>query len=302
MMKILLTGATGFVGNHIRKEIDIADNQIMFLIANGEEFIFRNSNSIAIKADLKNLTKIKDKIKTFAPEACIHCAWQGIPDYSEDVSKLNLFNSLALVDLLLKETSCKKLIIAGSCFEYGKTLGICKEHETGTPNQFFTWAKQSLYNYSDLMARNNNRTLIWFRMFYVYGANQRIEALIPSLISSFQNNEKPKINKPFNANDFIYMPDAAKAYRLALVKNVPSGIYNIGSGGSTRVIDICRLVEKKILGSSLITDQIEKECDRTQDVNFHADTSKTQKILGFKAERSLDEGISHYITSLGNKK
>lgn len=299
-MKILFTGATGFVGYHIRKEIDISDNHLMFLVPDGEEFIPKNSNSIVIKADLKDLMQIQNKIKAFAPEACIHCAWQGIPDYSEDVSKLNLLNSISLADMLLKETQCKKLIISGSCFEYGKALGICKEHETGKPNQFFTWAKQSLYNYTELLAQRNNRLLIWFRMFYVYGANQRIEALIPSIVSSFRKNEKPKINRPFNANDFIYMPDAAKAYKLALEKDIASGIYNIGSGSSTRVIDICRLVEKKILGSSSITDQIEKECDRTQDFNFYADTSKTQKCLGFKSEKSLEEGISLYINSLGN--
>lgn len=297
-MKILFTGATGFVGYHIRKEIDIADHHIMFLVADGEEFIPENCNSIVIKSDLRDLKQIRDKIKAFAPEACIHCAWQGIPDYSEDVAKLNLLNSISLADLLLKETQCKKLIISGSCLEYGKTLGICKEHETGKPNQFFTWAKQSLYNYTELLARRNGRLLTWFRMFYVYGANQRIEALIPSIVSSLRKNKKPKINRPFNANDFIYMPDAAKAYKLALEKDVDSGIFNIGSGVSTRVIDICRIVEKKILGSSSISDQIEKECDSTQDLNFYADTSKTQKYLGFKSEKSIDEGISLYISSL----
>lgn len=301
MMKILFTGVTGFVGNHIRKELEIADDKLMFLIAEGEEFTPRNSNSIVIRADLKDLAKIKDVIKTFAPEACIHCAWQGIPDYGEDVSKLNLFNSISLVDLLFKETSCKKLIISGSCFEYGKIKGICREPETGMPSQFFTWAKQSLYSYTDLMAKNNDRSLIWFRMFYVYGPNQRIGSLIPSLVSSFQDRKKLKINKPFNANDFIYMPDAAKAYKLALEKDVVSGIYNIGSGGSTRVIDICRLVEEKLLSSTSISDEIEKNCERTQDVNFYADASKTQKLLGFRAEKSLEEGISLYINSLGIK-
>lgn len=300
-MKILFTGATGFVGSHIRSEIETVNNEILFLVPEGENLSAAGKNSKIIETNLRDIEKVKNKIKSFSPEVCIHCAWQGIPDYSEEISKLNLINSIKLVDFLFKETRCSKLVISGSCFEYGKTKGICRENKTGTPSQFFAWAKQSLYNYSNLMARNKGQSLIWFRMFYVYGPGQRKESLIPSLVSSFQKGEKPNINRPFNANDFIYMPDAAKAYKLAIEKDVFSGIYNIGSGISTRVIDICRLVEKKVSVTSSITDEINKECDRTQDVDFYADTSKMQRLLGWRTETSIEDGIVLYLNSMEDK-
>lgn len=301
-MKILFTGATGFVGSHIRKETEKADNEIMFLIAEGEEFTPKSGNSIVIKADLRDLAKIKDAIKSFGPEACIHCAWQGIPDYGEEMSKLNLFNSIALMDLLFKETGCKKAIISGSCLEYGKIKGVCRESETGKPNRFFAWAKQSLYSYADLLASKNDRALIWFRMFYVYGPGQRKGSLIPSIVSSFQKGEKPDINRPFNANDFIYMADAAKAYRTVLEKEIASGIYNLGSGKATRVSDICRLVEQKITGSDLVTKEIEGKCDKRQDVNFYADITKTRKQTGWAAKTTIKEGIEMYIKNPDGEK
>lgn len=300
-MRILFTGATGFVGSNIRNKIETEGNEVLFLIAPGEKISPQNGKSKVIEADLKDIVKVRDKIKSFDPEACIHCAWQGIPDYSEEVSKINLDNSINLIDVLFKDTACKKLIVSGSCLEYGKTKGICMETENGDPSLFFSWAKIALYYYANLMAKNNGRLVIWFRMFYVYGPGQRKTSLIPSLVSSFRKRKLPKINNPFNANDFVYIEDVAEAFNIAVSNVIPSGIYNLGSGLPTKVIDICEIIERQVTGNSDITDFLRKNTNNEQKVNFWADTNKSREVLGWEYKTTIEEGIKKYNAPEGEQ-
>lgn len=296
-MRILFTGATGFVGSHIRNFVETANNDILYVVAPGERIALRSGRSKAIEADLKNILNAGDEIIPFDPEVCIHCAWQGIPDYGEELSKINLRNSVGLVDFLSESTACNKLVVSGTCLEYGKTEGACGETETGKPASFFAWAKAALYNYANLKFHNSGRSLIWFRIFYVYGPGQRKASLIPSLVSSLRNGELPRIGTPYNANDFIFVEDVAEAFNVAVCNVLPSGIYNLGSGISTKVIDICEIVERVVAGHCRMTDLLRKNITTGQTSNFWADTNKSRKVLGWESRTNIEKGIKHYYQS-----
>lgn len=279
--------------------INRKDQEILLLENKTTIPLPRNNNARILRGHLGDIERIKSEISSFAPQVCIHCAWEGIPDYSETVSKANLLNSIALVDFLYNETPCKKIIFSGSCFEYGKTNGLCKESDPVRPVSYFTWAKQSLYNYASLGGEKAGITVIWFRIFYVYGHFQRQGSLIPMLVRSFKKNTAPDIKNPLNANDFVFEDDVARAFVMATEKDMPSGIYNLGSGVSTRVIDACRIIEDNIRGDSRISDEIEKNTSCKQVVNFWADTSKTKTTQGWSAQTNLASGIREYIDKLG---
>ena len=81
-MNILLTGGSGFVGRYVYKSL-LKDqhNLLAFSRINTSDFVL---------GELNSLDKIKKDIINFNPDVIIHLAWQGIPDYSEKISKLNL--------------------------------------------------------------------------------------------------------------------------------------------------------------------------------------------------------------------
>ena len=62
-----------------------------------------------LRGDLNNLNQIKKKIEIFNPEILIHLAWEGIPDFSQKISKKNFSNSMRLIKFLIKKTTLKKL-------------------------------------------------------------------------------------------------------------------------------------------------------------------------------------------------
>lgn len=301
-MRIFITGGSGFVGQHVSSELINHDAEILCLLLNDEEKAGLPEGVKTVTADLSNVQAYAKSLQEFNPEACLHLAWQGIPDYSEAISKLNLLNSISLFDFLANRTTCKKIIVSGSCFEYGKDRGAQKESQKTRTNSFFAWAKKALYEYASLLCKKNGINLIWMRIFYVYGPNQREGSLIPSLINSFEKGITPDIKNPFNSNDFVYVEDIAKAFAAATQKVIPSGIYNLGSGEATSVLDVCGITEKLITGKTDVTTAIKNNSKAKQKTNFRADTNKSEKILGWKAKTSLRDGMQKHISSIeGNK-
>ena len=244
--------------------------------------------------DLGDVESLKPVIRSFNPEVVIHLAWQGIPDYSEVISVINLNNSIQLLDFIVEETSCKRIIVAGSCFEYGKNKGVCKESDPIQLKSFFSWAKYSLYQYLLLKCNQKEVELIWFRIFYVYGPGQRGGSLVPTLVRALKEGKTPDIRSPLNQNDFVYVEDVAEAFNMAVNRHLSSGIYNIGSGASTKVIDICEIIERQLFGNSNITDFLRKNVNSEQKVNFWADTSRSREVLGWKYKTTIEEGIEKY--------
>ena len=298
-MRILITGATGFVGRHVVKVLQNHGYELTLFVRNiGGTSSLKNLDTVFIKGEADNLDAVKTPIQKFNPEVCIHLAWEGIPDFSAKKSKLNLDNSIDFLNFIAKETNCRKIIISGSCFEYGKTEGACKESDNVQTTSFFAWAKQSIYNYTSLLCEQAAIDLIWFRIFYVYGPGQRVGSLIPAIINTFNKRKRPDIMSPQNKNDFVYIEDVARAFQIAAINKISSGIYNLGSGVSTSVYEVCKTAERLITGQTFMSEQLRNTNKKREITDFWADTGKTKQALDWKVSTPLEEGIKNHILAL----
>jgi len=296
-MKVFLTGATGFVGRHVLAEIRAAGHDILASTLEKDKIKNSPRDIQWLYGDLGDLECLKPSIRSFNPEVVIHLAWQGIPDFSESVSRNNLNTSIELFDFIFEKTNCRKIIVSGSCFEYGKKIGKCNESDPVKIDSYFIWAKHSLHQYLELKCREVDVNLIWFRIFYVYGPGQRAGSLIPTLIKSLKEGIAPAINSPMNKNDFVYVGDIARAFTGALSQDLRSGIYNLGSGKSTSVYDVCKLVEQQLTGSETLSSKVLENGSQEQSVNFWANTEKTYNSFYWSGQTSLKTGIAYHIDS-----
>ncbi len=287
----------GFLGQHIVSSLLNGKHELLLLKRSRR--VFKNESKCRVKTitgDLNTLSNIKKDIIDFNPDILIHLAWEGIPDFSFNLSKRNLDNSIKLVNLITEKTNCRKIIISGSCQEYGKTRGICCETDDVKINSYFAWAKHSLYQYAHLICEERNIDLVWFRIFYVYGPGQRKGALIPGLAQSFLQKSALSLGNPLNANDFIYVLDVVKAFSLSVEKKLKTGIYNLGSGRSTKVIDICKLVERQIRGKLDVSRKLESDSHtNTGYCNFWADIDKSKKAFSWTPKISIQRGIKYCL-------
>ena len=290
-MRILVTGASGFIGLSVVQCLEQQGQNVLALsrsISNEPTTALVNW----LKADLTSPATYQVAIKEFAPQVVIHLAWQGIPDFSFERSRNNLNHSLDLLSFAVGLGSCRKILVSGSCFELNRLKGECTETEIGTPKDNFTWTKHSLRSWLELICAKEKIDLGWMRIFYVYGPRQRQESLIPSILTHLQNGKLPDLRTPQNANDFVFVDDVAKGFSNAVSNEFPSGIYNLGSGGSTPVKEICRIAEQIVLGTDSLTRQLEEKTQESFcNVDFWADCSNAKKSLDWVPTTDLSVGI-----------
>ncbi len=286
-MRVLVTGVTGFLGRHVLHELVASSHDVIALTRNKIDIV----DVDAIYGNLEDVKNFHHKIIACQPDVVVHLAWQGIPDYSEQTSKLNLNMSIDLLDAVINNTECKRIIVAGSCWEYGKYNGVCKEDDPTRIDSYFAWAKHSLYEYLKYKCSESQIDLIWFRIFYLYGPGQKKESLIPTLLRFIGEKKTPPVKAPDNRNDYIYVQDAARIFSKSVDLDLDSGIYNLGSGKSTSVHGICRIVAKHLLESDRISLADLPDRDNNKPVNFWADTNKTAMSFGMIPSTSLESGI-----------
>ena len=292
-MRVLITGASGFIGWPVVQNLLDENHKVMAL----SRKMLIKSDCLDIKwieADLSDPMTYGDQISSFAPEVVIHLAWQGIPDYSYEMSRLNLEQSLDLLSFVVGLGSCQKILITGSCWEYNRNDGACLETEASFPKNDFTWAKHALRSWMELECLRKSICFGWLRLFYVYGPRQRESSLIPSIIINLMEGTIPKIQNPSNSNDFVFIDDVVQAISLAVNREFSNGIYNLGSGVATSVTEVCRIAERIINGSEMLTLQIETEIsDTKRNMNFWADHSCSTKELGWSPTTNIEEGIKN---------
>ena len=294
----MVTGASGFIGKSLINKLLTLDFEVLAI---GREIPSQQKvdSLYWLKANFSIPETYQTEINEFKPEVLIHLAWQDIPDYSLEKSIFNLNQSLSFISYITKIKSCKKILISGSCWEYGKIYGECHNSDRVYPTDFFSISKHSLHLMTEIMSNQKSIKFGWFRLFFVYGPGQRSESLIPSILNNLKKGQAPNIRTPLNANDFVFVDDVADAFSKAVSVNFPSGVYNLGSGRSTSVLEVFRIAEKVALGSESLTAELESTIKSSQaEVDFWANIQDAKASLDWQPTTSLTDGIKqtqHWI-------
>ena len=276
-MKILITGSSGFIGSALVKKVKNYKNFKLLLLSR-KEYISKSMNIKYLRGDLNNLSQIEKKIEIFNPEILVHLAWEGIPDFSKNISKKNFSNSMKLIKFLIKKTTLKKIIISGSCFE---------KRKSEKSNTYFSKYKNNLLIKVKKLSKNNKISLLWLRLFYVYGEKQKSSSLLPSVFQSLKKGNKIKLNKPFHRNDFIHLDDVIEAVikSIKLKKYVISDL-DIGSGKTTLIKDLVKKVSSNLKKKITIVGK-----DKEKNLKNVANIKKTYKTIKWKPKISINLGI-----------
>ncbi len=288
MQKILLTGGTGFIGNNVLKLLKLNPDYKILSLSRTKQY---NSKELKwIRGDFGSLNKKTMKlILDFKPSILIHLGWQDIPNFSKKVCTDNLNKSKKFLNDMVKIQSIEKIIISGSCFEYLRKSGEVKEKAELDRKNFFPNSKIKLEEFTRKICLSYDKTFYWLRFFYVYGPNQRSGSLIPYIAKSIINNSELILNNPKMTLDFINVIDVSKIIKLFIKKKIPSGVYNVGSGKKTSVVEIYNYLFFKILKKKQNKYKIDKN-------NFFISNNKklTKNIGKFKFT-PIKNGLTNYL-------
>ncbi len=296
MHRILISGASGFIGKNLVDKLIDKNNDLMLVGRNLDMF---KTNIIKKKIlDLGDVNYDCQELINFNPDVFIHLAWEGIPNYSEEFSKKNYLNTLRIIKNIVEFTNCKKIISTGSCWEYndGNIEGKCKENIEIKPKKPFSIYKKKILDEISIITKKKNIIFNWLRLFYVYGPGQKKESIIPSLIETIRNKKTLNINYPANKNDYIYVDDVIKFIKIFINQHVPSGIYNIGSGKGIEVKNLLKIIDKEVNGTNDLYKKYLSIIDENKrNQNFYACTKKIEKYFKNFKLVDIENGIRNVI-------
>ena len=238
-MKILVTGSTGFIGNHViqrllKEDVDIVASSSREEHARSFPWF---KDVTYIPYDLNETTG--DCFQVFQkPDAVIHLAWQGLPNY-KDLFHIeeNLWSSYSFLKNMI-ESGVRNVAVTGTCFEYGMQTGCLSEDTCAQPSNPYGVAKDALRRFLFELQKTGCFSLKWIRLFYMYGPGQNPRSLIAQLDTALENNE-PVFNMSGGEQirDFLPIEKVADNIVKIALQNTIDGIINCCSGTPVTVKD-----------------------------------------------------------------
>jgi len=290
---VLITGSTGFIGKKLVPKLLAAGHNVLAITSDQKKVqsLF-GIGSVSIHDYLRG-NAIKD-IKEFEPQALIHLAWSGLPDYSIENNKTNVRIGINVIDAAV-DLGVKKFIGSGSCWEYGSLSGQLKENMDPEDVGDFGNSKITLSNYMINRAQDISGIANWLRLFYVFGEGQREGSVIPSIISSFQNQKPLELNDMNKALDFINVEDVAEIITGVLSKSSESEVINVGSGNPTSIPTLIDIIANSM--SINLKNKYQLEIDHKK--KSWADIHKISEKFSFNPKVSMKEHITE-LTKVKN--
>lgn len=231
-MKTLITGASGFVGNRLIKELQRNPEFELYGIS---RHIREDSKNLKwITGDL-NDTNFIDSLATLKFQKVFHLSWEGLPDRGRLFSEMNLRNSKKFLETISAANDIE-LNVIGSCLEYGNLIGPVRDSDIPQGDDDFAKAKIAIHE----IVKNLGVPYKWFRPFYIFGIGQNPKSLIPSIISALSLGKEIEVKSINNSHDFISIDDIASAIAVISSNDSIYGEINIGTGQLTCVGDILK--------------------------------------------------------------
>ncbi len=313
-MKILVTGAAGFIGFHLcvrllenknikiygldninsYYDIKLKKNRIKILKKKNKNFFFK-------KVDITEYIKLKNIFKKNEFDIVFHLAAQAGVRYSFENPKTyisNNINGFYNVISLAKDYSVRHFIFASSSSVYGN-------HHTGKLNENLrTDQHESLYavtkSTNELIAKNfsinYNLKSTALRFFTVYGPYGRPDMGIYHFVDAIYKNKKIFLyNKGNNFRDFTYIDDVVTLVKKLVFNcrnNKNYDVFNIGYGSQTKTIDLIKIIENELNLKAKI--QL-LENQKGDVLKTHSDNKKIVKLTKFKPKNNITLGIKKFI-------
>jgi len=276
-MKILITGSSGFLGSNIVKKLQ--ENNVLDLILTTRSL--KEVTEKKLLFDFKDLDFESNLFEYFGkPDIVLHCAWESVKKINAtEHMERQVFSHMRFVENMVKN-GAKKIVILGSCFEYGKQIGEVYEDQCPSPNTPYASAKDYLRRYVEFLQIEYSFDFQWLRIFYVYDETGKtgsniISSLKKSILIGDFNFDMSKGEQEL---DFIEVKDLSTLIVKVILQNKINGIINCCTGTPIKVIDLV----KKCLsfwGESIALNPGFFSYREFESLKIFGNTKKIEKVL-----------------------
>jgi len=292
---IIVTGGAGFIGSNLVDRL--ANDNKVFVIDN------MNTGSMDnLKEAMKtgNVTFIKDDIKNIANHSIeadyiFHLGmYSSSPMYRENPGLIGevVYGMIGTLEYAKKTGA--PVVFASSSSLYNGVKPPHNEDANLLVTDYYTESKIAAERLSTLYADLYSMNVAGMRFFSVYGYHEKSKGKYANLVTQFllamKNGERPVIyGDGLQKRDFVFVSDVVDAMLMAAEHNKGFNAYNVGRGEN---YNLNELVEKinAVLGAEIKPEYVSMPV-KNYVMETLADTTKSEKMLGFKAQIHIDKGI-----------
>lgn len=302
MDKAIVTGATGFIGKFLVRELIKQGVDVIAVVR-------KNSKNISeieslpvkiIKCNVSNFKFLPDLITERDIDAVFHFAWQGVSDLDardQIIQIQNLQSTLDLIDAMNK-MSIKTFVGAGSLHEAEAIVEMQEDKTTSNMGYMYKAAKTAAHWMGKAKAGSMGIRFFW-PLINTYGEGEKSARLINTVIRKILQGEEPALSSGEQYYDFVHVEDVAHALYLIAEKGVDGTNYVIGSGQAKPLKEFLKIVGEITnemnsgsdvsLGFGRITSNVVSLPPETFDI------TKLVRDTGFAPLIPFDEGISRTV-------
>ncbi len=297
-MRILVTGANGFVGRHLTHELQQAGHTPLHYD------IQKNSNSPkkhVFTGDLRDAADLSQLIANQKPDACVHLGGIAfVPMGWQDpqlVYNVNLIGTINVLEAFRKHAPDARILAVSTGEIYGRKARKLplKEDDRMYPANPYAMAKMACDLHALLAAERYNMHIMTARPDNHTGPGQSEQFVTSSFAAQMtaiaQGHQKPlmRVGNLNNMRNFTDVRDVARAYRMLIEQGSPATAYNIASGVPERISTIL----DKLASIANVNPQIKIDPARYRPTDYlpTLDTTRIRETIGWKPEITIEQTL-----------
>lgn len=293
-MRLLITGASGFVGAATVRAALLAGHDVTGIVRPGSSL--RRLNEVdgqynRLEIDLRDTDAVTKGMMALRPDVVVHLAWWGVANsarFDQGQVNENIHTACALTEAAVA-AGAHAFIGLGSQGEYGAATKMSEE-TLPQPTSLYGASKVATLFLTRQIAAQSGLRHAWLRLFSTYGPDDNDVWLIPTLIKEMLAGRRPKTTLGTQKWDWLYVDDAARAVIAASSSKTATGVFNLGSGNPVTVRSAIERIRDLVSPEmKLVFGEIPFRPDQV--MHMCADISKLTEATGWKPTVDFDKGI-----------
>ncbi len=298
-MKIMVTGAAGFVGAAVVRAAVTAGHEVTAAVRPGG--VPRRISDLAgrvdlVHMDLRHRQQVLDVTARAKPDVIVHSAWAGVGNQAR-FERFQITDNIEPACVLVEaaiESGAKKFVGIGSQGEYGPLNRKIRETDLPQPTTLYGAAKLSTYYLTRQLAMQGGLSHVWLRLFSTYGPDDNDGWLIPMLIGEMLAGRRPRCTLGTQLWDYVYIEDLAQGILAASTNPTAAGLFNIGSGHPVAVKTIVEAIRDHVAPDmALVFGEIPFRPDQV--MHLEADIGRLAEATGWRPVVDIRNGLKRTV-------